>query len=108
MIRFDTSRIPWREPWRPVPPEHDAGTGAELRREMCGHVLFGRTVQAVGRREDCDEVLFNLGEAVPQFAVVHLTYARGTQPEWPETTLFDTLEAWIEQCLIPDAEDFAL
>jgi hypothetical protein len=80
---------------------------AELRREVpAGHVLFGRTVQTVGRRQDRDDVLFYLGESVPQFAVVHLTYTRETRPEWPDTTLFDTLEAWIDQCMIPDAEDF--
>jgi hypothetical protein len=75
---------------------------------MCaGHVLIGRAVQTVGRRQDCDDVLFYLGASVPQFAVVHLTYARETRAEWPETRLFDTLEAWIQQCMVPDAEDFA-
>jgi hypothetical protein len=38
---------------------------------------------------------------------VHLTFARETRPEWPGTTLYDTLAAWIGQCMIPDAEDFA-
>ena len=71
-----------------------------------GHVLFGRKVQTIGRRQDCDDVLFYLGESVPQFAVVHLTYARETRPEWPNTSLFDTLDAWIQQCMTPDAEDF--
>jgi hypothetical protein len=107
MTKFGSAQIQWRFPWRPVPPEQDAGTVAELHREMpTGHVLFGRTVQTVGRRQDCDDVLFYLGESVPQFAVVHLTYARETRPEWPNTTLFDTLEAWTEQSMIPDAEDF--
>jgi len=68
--------------------------------------LFGRTIQAVCRRQDCDDVLFYLGEAAPQFAVVHLTYARETRPEWPNTALLDTLEAWILQCMIPDGEGF--
>ena len=108
MTKFDPSQIQWRVPWWPIPAEQDAGTVAELQREMpAGHVLFGRTVQAVGRRQDCDDVLFYLGESVPQFAVVHLTYARETRPEWPSTALFDTLDAWIQQCMIPDAEDFA-
>jgi hypothetical protein len=107
MTRFDPSQIQWREPWYAVPIEHDAGTVAELHQEMCpGHVLSGRFVQAVGRRQDRDDVLFYLGEAIPQFAVVHLTYARETRPEWPSTSLFDTLDAWIEQCMIPDAEEF--
>ncbi len=107
MTKFDSSQIQWRVPWWPVPPEQDAGTVAELYREMPdGHALFGRTVQTVGRRQDCDDVLFYLGESVPQFAVVHLTYARETRPEWPNATLFDTLDAWIQKCMIPAAEDF--
>src|SRR5262245_54434334 len=109
MSKFDPSQIQWREPWRPVPPDHAAEAAAELQREMCaGHVLFGRAVQAVGRRQDCDDVLFYLGESAPQFAVVHLTYQRETRPEWPSTSVFDALDAWIEQCMIPDAEGFAL
>ncbi len=107
VTRFDASQIQWRVPWWPVSPEHEAGTAAELRREMCaGHVLFGKTVQAVGCRQDRDDVLFYLGESGPQFAVVHLTYALETRPEWPRTKLFDTVEAWVQQCMIPDAEDF--
>src|SRR5262245_29714330 len=107
MTKFDSSQIQWWAPWRPIPPEQGAETVAELQREMpSGHVLFGRDVQAVGRRQDCDDVLFYLGESFPQFAVVHLTYARETRPEWPNTTMFDTLEAWIEQRMIPDAQDF--
>jgi len=48
---------------------------AELRREMSkGHVLFGRSVAAIGRRVDNDDVLFYLGDVPPRFAVVHLTY----------------------------------
>jgi hypothetical protein len=109
MTKFDPFHIQWRVPWQPLPSEHDSATVAELQREMCsGHVLFGRTVQAIGRRQDCDDVPFYLGETAPQFAVVHLTYARETRPEWPSTSLFDTLDAWIEQCMIPDAEEFAL
>src|ERR1044071_6685678 len=100
MTKFDSSQIQWLVPWKPVSLEYQGGMIAELHREMPpGHVLFGRTVQAVGRRQDCDDVLFYLGASVPQFAVVHLTYARETQPDWPHTRLFDTLEAWIEQCM---------
>lgn len=59
MIKFDRSQIQWCVSWWPVPPEHDVGTAAELHREMCaGPVLFGRTVQAIGRRQDCDDVCF--------------------------------------------------
>jgi hypothetical protein len=107
MTKFEPSKIQWRVPWWPTPPEQEARTIAELYREMpAGHALFGRNVQPIGYRQDCDDVLFYLGESVPQFAVVHLTYLRETRPEWPETMLFDTLATWIEQCMIPDAEDW--
>lgn len=108
MSRFDTSQIQWREPWHAIAPDYAAIAEAEIHREMCaGHILFGRSVTAIGYRQDCDDVLFYLGEVVPRFAVVHLSYQRETRPEWPSTKLFDTLIEWVEQCLIPDADDFA-
>jgi hypothetical protein len=107
MTPFDPSQIPWRTPWHAIAPDRGARVEAELHREMdTGHVLFGRSVQAIGCRQDCDDVLFYLGESEPGFAVVHLTYQRETSPEWPSTVLFATLAEWVEQCLIPDAEDF--
>lgn len=108
MSSFDPSRIQWREPWFAVTPDDALKIEAELRREVCArHLLFGRSVTAVGRRRDRDDVLFYLGESAPSVAVVHLTYRRETQPGWPDTTLFDTLAAWMEQCMIPDAEESA-
>jgi hypothetical protein len=107
MSAFDPTKIEWREPWGPIPP--NTGREIELQREMCaGHVLFGRSVIAVAARNDCDDVLFYLGESAPSFAVVHLTYRRETQPEWPHTELFDSLSEWIQKRMIPDAEEFDL
>ncbi len=108
MSKFDASQIQWREPWHAISPDYAAKAESEIHREMCsGHVLFGRSVTAIGYRQDRDDVLFHLGESAPSFAVVHLTYQREARPDWPSTTLFDTLAAWIEQSLIPDAEEFA-
>jgi hypothetical protein len=93
--KFDTSQIQWREPWLPASPEQASQAEAELPRELCaGHVLFGRSVTAIGVGQDCDDVLFYLGESAPSFAVVHLTFQRETQPRWPDTELFDSLAAW--------------
>ena len=109
MTKFDTSQIEWRKPWLASSPEQAAQAETELQRELCaGHVLFGRSATAIGFRQDCDDVLFYLGESAPSFAVVHLTFQRETQPRWPDTALFDSLAAWIAQCMIPDAEEFAL
>ena len=107
MTKFDASQIKWRKPWVAVPPDHAPKLAAELHCEMCaGHVLFGRSVMAVGHRQDCDDFLFYLGDISPQFAVVHLTFQRETRPSWPNTSLFDSLAAWTEQCMIPDAQEF--
>ena len=109
MTKFDASQIQWREPWLAVSPDLAPKFVAELHRELCaGHVLFGRSVAAVGRRQDCDDILFYLGDTAPRFAVVHLTQQRETRPEWPKTSLFDSLAAWTEQRMIPDAEEFVV
>ena len=109
MSKFDSSQIPWRKPWLAISTEHASQAEVELKREMCvGHVLFGRSVSAIGRRKDCDDVLFYLGESPPSFAVVHLSFQQETQPRWPDTVLFDSLVAWVERCMVPDAEQFEL
>ncbi len=109
MSKFDASQIQWREPWQLISPDYAPKAEAELHREMCaGHVLFGRSAAAIGRRKDCDDVLFYLGEALPRFAVVHLTFQQETRPEWPRTSVFDSLDDWLQQCMIPNAEEYGL
>lgn len=108
MTKFDTSQIQWREPWYAISADYAPKVEAELRHEMyAGHVLSGRSAMAIGQRQDRDDFLFYLGESAPNFAVVHLTFQRETRPEWPRTILFDSVASWIEQCMIPDAEEFA-
>jgi hypothetical protein len=108
MIRLDASQIQWREPWLAISPDLAPKFESEIHREMCaGHVLFGHSVAAVGRRQDRDDFLFYLGDSAPRFAVVHLTYQQETRPTWPKTSLFDSLAAWLEQRMKPDAEEVA-
>jgi hypothetical protein len=108
MTKFDASQIQWREPWYAISPEYAPKAEAEPHREICPrHILFGRSATAIGQRQDRDDFLFYLGDSAPRFAVVHLTYQRETRAEWPSTTLFDSLASWVEECMIPDAEEFA-
>ncbi len=104
----DTSRmeIPFDliEPWvlvdDPRPLEHELAR--ELRRDSA---LHGKKARAVARRIDCDDVLFL---ADGQLAVVHLTWLGKTDPSpgWPYTTHFDDWEAWMNECMVPDAEEY--
>lgn len=96
---FEVS-FPWIAPWKPISAELSRSLTEEFRREApAGHALFDRNVVAIGRREGCDDVLFYLGESKPRFAVVQLTYHQETLPEWPFTTLYETVEDWMETCI---------
>ena len=61
----------------------------ELRRELRrGHSLAGVEVECLASRADQDDVLFRLRGHQSEFAIVHLTWARESVPEWPATTFF--------------------
>ena len=81
----------WPAPWAAT----DAPLHEELARETSArHPLAGRRAVAIARRADTDDVLFWLPDGPRLLAAVHLTWRRETDPEWPFTTLFDSVEAW--------------
>lgn len=98
--------IQWRKPWVKVESDAREPLEAELRREVgAEHPLYGAQLLAVGRRLDCDDVLFALTDEPQAYAVVHLTYAgRESSPLWPHTRFFRTLNDWVENCMRPDGE----
>jgi hypothetical protein len=108
------SRVPngfaYRVPWHATTP---GDLHEELARECCEeHCLFGVTARVVAHRQDCDDFLFELfGARAPgEFAVVHLVFGgrRETNPNWPETRVFPTFQAWVTHCMQPDADDWDL
>lgn len=97
--------IDWLAPWQAV--EDGSGLEAELRREVVhGHPLCGLTIVAVGRRVDCDDVLFRVDHPSCALAVVHLTWRMKSEsdPKWPHTTLFTDWDDWVGRCMKPDNE----
>jgi hypothetical protein len=108
MTIAELPEIPWREPWQAILDSYAQNAAKELHRETCeGHVLHGKVVTAIGNRKDCDDVLFYLGNVSPKFAVVHLTYQKESRPEWPSTSLYESIEDWIENCMTPDAAEYS-
>jgi hypothetical protein len=89
----------WPEPWGQI---DDATTAAafeaELQRELSpGHTLFGLPLRAVGRRWDCDDVLFAVEDGSGRVAAVHLTCRQGAEPPpWPNSGLYESRAAWAE------------
>jgi hypothetical protein len=67
----------------------------EFAREMPPqHLLHGRSVQLIARHEKRDDILFWLGDA--EVAQVHLTWSVETDPFFPHSQIFPTLEQWIK------------
>lgn len=99
------ANIQWLEPWRPT----SSGLEAELEKEISPrHPLSGQRAVSVGRRDDCDDVLFFLPDYPYPLAVVHLTWTgeREKNPEWPHTTFYSSLDDWMVRCMKPDHLEF--
>jgi hypothetical protein len=103
--------VEWLVPWYSIAdnPVQVADIERELRRELSsGHPLSGLPVLAVGRRQDCDDVLFSLADGTGRVAVVHLTWTHNPpeQPPWPSTFVFPSFEAWVAEGMHPDHDEF--
>jgi hypothetical protein len=96
-----------RAPWRDL-----GGDGLtsdvlerELQRELsAGHPLAGLAPSAVARRDDRDDVLFDLHDG--RYAVVHLTWSKASPPDprWPTAIVFASYDD-ARQKLEQDASD---
>lgn len=93
----EASPIPnWPAGWRAVadPAEQDALL-AQLSAELsAGHVLHGKALGVIARRDDSDDVVVSLDNG--RFAEVHLTWS--PQPDlaqaFPGVTIFASLAEW--------------
>jgi hypothetical protein len=103
--------IEWLEPWYALGSEDAERARAfefELARELSpGHPLAGVPVEAFGKRDDNDDVLFRLRDGSGRLAVVHLTFiGKPDRPPWPAMALFDNDTDWFERGLLPDHQHY--
>lgn len=101
----------WLEPWYSIAdiPDHSSATVWELQRELTvGHQLYGLPVRAIARRQDCDDVLFQIDDGTGRVAVVHLTWKQGgrEQPPWPATAIYPSMQVWVTEGMKPDNDEF--
>ena len=105
---FDVGSVTWLMPWCPLDKKSSQFFEAELSRELCvGHSLYGEKVKALARRDDCDDVLFEIVATTGCLAVVHLTYQQEADPRWPGTRMFASAEEFVRQRMLPDAAGWA-
>lgn len=77
--------MPERSGWRAIEGREATTLEDELRHEVpVGHVLHGREVQAIARRDDCDDVAFDVSGA--GLCVVHLTKQREKDSRRPHAS----------------------
>ena len=103
-------QIDFVEPWVAVNSERVL-LEEELRRELSpDNTLSGFNMWAIGRRVDCDDVLFEVCDAKTDFklALVHLTWSGRVESSfWPRMKLFADAEVFINQVRL-DAQDYSL
>lgn len=89
-------KIPWHST-----DSSDRGLKDELFQELNKkHVLFGKEVHPIARRQDCDEVLFEVINSDYKYAIVHLTWRMKEEPNpaFPGTQLIKD-EAELKQVI---------
>jgi hypothetical protein len=87
----------------------DKGLTNQLEKEISrGHILYGRDVKTIARRQDNDDVLFAVFDSDFKYARVHLTWSqsRQTDKDYPTTTTYKDWSDVYENLFIPDNKDW--
>ena len=90
----------WSGPWRSLDFADEAeALASQLQRELvAGHPLSGLSASPVARRDDTNDVLFELTDG--RVAVVHLTWVNGPFTEtYPWAELFSSMDAFLAEAI---------
>jgi len=105
--------IEWLAPWHSADEEegdddYRAAWEEELALECSPeHQLYGLSVRMLGQRRGCDTAVFALADG--RVAQVHLTWIEDmeTDPRFPASGIYDSVQQWIDEEMIPDHKDWA-
>jgi hypothetical protein len=94
------------KPWQPI--QSDENLAGEAARELSdGHPLYGKKLKAIARRQDQDDVLFELIDDTPRVAVLHLTWSgKREKPPWPRSDIYQSLDDFAKSRMESDAIEF--
>jgi hypothetical protein len=100
----------WLEPWYEINKNASYFENQLYKETGQGHILFGKKVMAIGRREDRDDILFEIDDSDNKVAVVHLTYSKNkeTNPSFPRTRIYDDIEEWVKKCMEYDHTEYTM
>ncbi|MDF2587635.1 MAG: hypothetical protein K0S41_1476 [Anaerocolumna sp.] len=95
--------IDWLEPWNSLINNKHFFEN-ELNNEIGNqHILYGKKVTAIGRRYDCDDILYQVYNCDFEFAVVHLTFRKTIEgsPLYPRTDIYKNIDSFVNECMVP-------
>jgi len=102
------NEIHFLEPWHKL--QNDAEPfNSELKKEMApNHLLYGKQFNAIAKRQDTDDVIFELPEGENKFAVVHLTKSQKAEEDssYPKTKLYENWLDLYNNSIVKDHIDF--
>jgi hypothetical protein len=81
----------------------------QLSKELSdSHILFAKSLKTIARRQDNDDVLFQIENDDFKYAVVHLTWSKEKQTDirWPATKLYKNWDDLYKNRLLVDSAGF--
>lgn len=87
-----------KDPWETIEGHTVTSLNDELKRELSNkHPLSGNMLIAIARSFACDDVLYKDRNS-HHYYLVHLTWAKENNSEYPKYKTFHTFEDFIKYC----------
>jgi hypothetical protein len=105
VVELIPGNLPCLPPWHFV----DEGLNSQLEREINrGHILYGKDVKTIARRQDNDDVLFAVFDSDFKYAKVHLTWSQSKSSDstYPTTSTYKDWTDIYENVIIPANKDW--
>jgi len=93
------------KPWH----SDDTDLTVQLDREINNkHILYSKPVKTIARRQDNDNVLFEVDDSNFKYAMVHLTWAQNTldDAKYPRTEMYKTWQDVYENRILVDHQSW--
>jgi hypothetical protein len=103
---MDWTTTEFLKPWQRLNFEQGEPLLREVLTEISpGYALYGMPLVPIARSLQADDVLFQLDDN--RVVTVHITYRRAPEPPpWPSSRIYENLDAWVEEIMIPQNQEY--
>jgi hypothetical protein len=106
IVELIPGKQPCLKPWQFA----DKRLNNQLEKEISrGHILYGKDVKIIARRQDNDDVLYAVFDSDFKYAKVHLTWSQSklSDTNYPMTKTYKDWEDVYENLFLPNNKDWA-